>query len=103
MFGAGISDNVASMSGFTGQADIACSTKKGLGRGRGFFFCHTFLAWRLRPHTGLSSGLLPLLMCYSSGNMETTQRLGIGNATDHRLYKRMANGEYNMNVFLLTD
>ena len=84
------------MSGFTGQTDIARSTTKGLGRGGvGSFFGHAFMVWRLRPYTGLSSGLLLLLlllMCYSSGNMETTQRLGIGNVTDHRLC--MANGEW---------
>ena len=44
---------------------------------------------------GLSSGVL-LLMCYSSRNMETTQRLGIGNVTDHRLL-RMAN---TYNIFI---
>ena len=77
--------NAGCMSGFTEQADIARSTKKGLGRGGGFFCCQTFLVWRLRPNTGLSSGLLLLLMmCYLSGNMEK-QRLGVGNVIKHRL------------------
>ena len=43
--------------------------------------------------------LLLLLMCYSSGNLETAQRLGIGNVTDHPLW-RMANGEHDMNMSL---
>ena len=65
-----------------------------------FFFGQTFLMWRLRPYAGLSSGLVLLLMCSSSGNMKTTQRLGIGDVADYGLW-RMANGKYIFNIFLL--
>ena len=104
MFGASIAYNAGSMPGFTGPADSTCSTKKGFLKGEGVFF-FSFLSylsgvWRLRPCTGISPGLLLLLLiCYSSGNMETTQRLGIDSVTDHRLWRM--NGEYNINMFFM--
>ena len=87
------------MLGFTDQADIyiyiyCVGTKNDLGREGGPFFAISFWCGVFVHTAGLPSGLLLLLllllMCSSSRNMETTQRLGIGNVTDHRLW-RMAN------------
>ena len=57
----------------TPAVDIACSTKKGLGRGSGFFFCHTFLVWR--GHAADLAGPEQVCCCCSCATRAATWKL----------------------------
>ena len=73
--------------------------RKVSGRGVGSFLAIPVWCGVFGHKAGLSSGLLLLLMCYSSRNMQTRQRPSTGNVTDRRL-RRMANGEYSIDTSL---